>query len=89
MGLPSPPKSPLPQAGPDFSAEALAQGFESFSEAAQQLQVYYQQFEEKVAALNEQVARKNQELEQNLREKDHVQNYLSNILEGRIPMLWP
>ncbi|MDP7630793.1 MAG: ATP-binding protein [SAR324 cluster bacterium] len=82
MGLPSPPKSPLPQAGPDFSAEALAQGFESFSEAAQQLQVYYQQFEEKVAALNEQVARKNQELEQNLREKDHVQNYLSNILEG-------
>ena len=82
MGLPSPPKSPLPQAGPDFSAEALAQGFESFSEAAQQLQVYYQQFEEKVATLNEQVARKNQELEQNLREKDHVQNYLSNILEG-------
>jgi PAS domain S-box-containing protein len=82
MGLPSPPKSPLPQAGPDFSAEALAQGFESFSEAAQQLQVYYQQFEEKVAALNEQVARKNQELEQNLREQDHVQNYLSNILEG-------
>ena len=82
MGVKAPPTSPLPQAVPDFSAEALAQGFASFSEAAQQLQAYYQQFEAKVAALNEQIARKNQELEQNLLEKDRVQNYLSNILEG-------
>jgi PAS domain S-box-containing protein len=82
MGLQSPQKSSLLQAGSDFSAETLAQGFESFSEAAQQLQAYYQQFEEKVATLNEQIAYKNQELEQNLREKDRAQNYLSNILEG-------
>ena len=82
MGLQSPQKFSLLQAGSDFSAETLAQGFESFSEAAQQLQAYYQQFEEKVATLNEQIAYKNQELEQNLREKDRAQNYLSNILEG-------
>jgi len=40
MGLQSPQKSSLLQAGSDFSAETLAQGFESFSEAAQQLQAY-------------------------------------------------
>ncbi|UCD11513.1 MAG: PAS domain-containing protein [Nitrospinaceae bacterium] len=67
--------------GPD-DLEVLNQAFRAFNEATEKLQSSYDSLKERVKQLDLELARKNQELFENLREKKEVQNYLSNILES-------
>lgn len=62
--------------------QMITQGFEVFSEAALKLQTYYRGLEEKISILNDELAKKNKELELNLLEKERVKNYLSNIFQN-------
>lgn len=62
--------------------EALNQAFQAFNEATAKLQDSYDSLKERVKQLDLELARKNQELFENLREKEEVKNYLSNILES-------
>ncbi|MFQ5449540.1 MAG: nitrogen regulation protein NR(II) [Nitrospinaceae bacterium] len=55
--------------------ELLSQAFKAFNEATQQLQGSYDK-------LRLELAKKNLELEKNLKEKEEVKNYLNNILES-------
>jgi PAS domain S-box-containing protein len=62
--------------------EILNRAFASFNEVTRQLQSSYEKLERRVQTLNEELALKNAELEQNLREKEEVKNHLHNILES-------
>lgn len=66
----------------DVNLKLLMQGFEAFNQATSKLQKYYRGLEQKVDALNNELAIKNRQLEQNLLEKERMQNYLSNIFES-------
>jgi PAS domain S-box-containing protein len=67
---------------PKEELEILSQAFQTFNEATQQLQDSYDDLKERVKLLDLELAKKNQELEKNLTEKEEVKNYLSNILES-------
>lgn len=62
--------------------EILSRAFASFNETTQQLQNSYDSLQQRVQALDLELARKNEELERNLAEKDEVKNYLNYILES-------
>ena len=62
--------------------EILSRAFASFNEATQQLQNSYDNLQQRVQALDLELAEKNKELEKNLKEKDEVKNYLNYILES-------
>lgn len=62
--------------------EILSRAFASFNEATQQLQSSYDSLQQRVQALDLELAQKNEELQRNLREKDEVKNYLNYILES-------
>ncbi len=62
--------------------EILSQAFQAFNEATQQLQDSYNNLKERVKALDLELAKKNEALEKNLKEKEEVKNYLHNILES-------
>ena len=67
---------------PKEELEILSQAFQTFNEATQQLQDSYDDLKERVKLLDLALAKKNQELEKNLTEKEEVKNYLNNILES-------
>ena len=67
---------------PKEELEILSQAFQTFNEATQQLQDSYDDLKERVKLLDLELAKKNQELEKNLTEKEEVKNYLNNILES-------
>jgi len=67
---------------PPEDLEALNQAFRAFNEATARLQDSYDSLKERVRQLDLELARKNQELFENLREKEEVKNYLGNILES-------
>jgi len=62
--------------------QLLNQSIESFNGAAQKFETYYRHLEERVRELDIELAHKNKELKQNLKEKEEVKNYLRNILES-------
>ncbi len=62
--------------------EILNRAFQAFNEATEQLQSSYDKLQERVKTLDLELAKKNEELEENLREKEEVKNYLNNILES-------
>lgn len=62
--------------------EILSRAFASFNEATQQLQNSYDNLQQRVQALDLELAQKNEELQRNLKEKDEVKNYLNYILES-------
>lgn len=62
--------------------EILNRAFQSFNEATQQLQSSYDKLQDRVKTLDLELARKNEELEVNLKEKEEVKNYLYYILES-------
>ena len=67
---------------PKEELEILSQAFQTFNEATQQLQDSYDDLKERVKLLDLELAKKNEELEKNLTEKEEVKNYLNNILES-------
>lgn len=67
---------------PKEEYEVLGQAFQAFNEATQQLQGSYDNLKERVKTLDLELAKKNEELEKNLTEKEEVKNYLNNILES-------
>ena len=67
---------------PKAELEILSQAFQTFNDATQQLQDSYDDLKERVKLLDLELAKKNQELEKNLTEKEEVKNYLNNILES-------
>jgi len=67
---------------PKEELEILSQAFQTFNEATQQLQDSYDNLKERVKLLDLELAKKNEELEKNLAEKEEVKNYLNNILES-------
>ena len=67
---------------PKEEYEILSQAFQAFNEATQQLQGSYDNLKERVKTLDLELAKKNEELEKNLTEKEEVKNYLNNILES-------
>ncbi len=62
--------------------ELLTQAFDSFRKATAEFQEYYRVLEGRIKELNLELDKKNQELEKNLREKEEVGNYLTNIIES-------
>ena len=60
----------------------LKQGFEAFTEAAENLQASHKRLQQKVAELNLELEDTNKELAKNLVEKEKVKTYLSNIFES-------
>jgi signal transduction histidine kinase len=60
----------------------LLDAFETFTQASSSLESAYQQLQQRAQRLSEELAAKNQELEQSLREKEEVQNHLARILES-------
>ncbi|PIQ97924.1 MAG: PAS domain-containing sensor histidine kinase [Nitrospinae bacterium CG11_big_fil_rev_8_21_14_0_20_56_8] len=62
--------------------EILNRAFQAFNDATQQLQSSYENLQERIKVLDLELARKNEELEKNLQEKEAVKNYLHNILES-------
>jgi PAS domain S-box-containing protein len=62
--------------------EILSQAFQAFTQATEQLQTAYDNLQERVQELDLELARKNEALEKNLREKEEVKNYLHNIMES-------
>jgi len=73
---------PLQGKAPKEEVEILSQAFQAFNEATQQLQDSYDDLKERVKRLDLELAKKNEELEKNLTEKEEVKNYLNNILES-------
>jgi PAS domain S-box-containing protein len=73
---------PLQGKAPKEEVEILSQAFQAFNEATQQLQDSYDDLKERVKKLDLELAKKNEELEKNLTEKEEVKNYLNNILES-------
>ena len=67
---------------PKEELEILSQAFQTFNDATQQLQDSYDDLKARVKLLDLELAKKNQELEKNLTEKEEVKNYLNNILES-------
>lgn len=67
---------------PKEEFEILSQAFQTFNDATQQLQDSYDDLKERVKRLDLELAKKNEELEKNLTEKEEVKNYLNNILES-------
>jgi len=67
---------------PKEELEILSQAFQTFNDATQQLQDSYNDLKARVKLLDLELAKKNQELEKNLSEKEEVKNYLNNILES-------
>ncbi len=67
---------------PKEELEILSQAFQTFNDATQQLQDSYNDLKARVKLLDLELAKKNQELEKNLAEKEEVKNYLNNILES-------
>lgn len=64
------------------NVQLLKQAFDSFREATAKFQEYYQILEERIKELNLELDNKNRELEKNLKEKEEVSNYLTNIIES-------
>ncbi len=62
--------------------EVLRRAFTSFTEVTEQLQKSYDNLQLRIQHLDLELARKNEELEQNLREKEEVKNYLDFILQS-------
>lgn len=62
--------------------EILGQAFQAFNQATGQLQAAYDNLQQRVQHLDLELAKKNEALERNLREKEEVKNYLHNILES-------
>lgn len=62
--------------------EVLRRAFHSFTEVTEQLQKSYDNLQLRIQQLDLELARKNEELEQNLREKEEVKNYLDFILQS-------
>lgn len=62
--------------------EVLRRAFTSFTEVTEQLQKSYDNLQLRIQQLNLELARKNEELEQNLQEKEEVKNYLDFILQS-------
>ncbi len=62
--------------------EVLRRAFTSFTEVTEQLQKSYDNLQLRIQQLDLELARKNEELEQNLREKEEVKNYLDFILQS-------
>ncbi len=62
--------------------EILNRAFQAFNDATQQLQSSYDNLEERIKELDLELARKNEELSFNLKEKEEVKNHLHNILES-------
>ena len=62
--------------------EVLNRAFQAFNEATKQLQSSYDNLEERIKELDLELARKNDELSANLKEKEEVKNHLHNILES-------
>jgi signal transduction histidine kinase len=62
----------------------LMKAFQMFTQASSSLETAFTQLQEKARRLTEELEAKNLELEQSLREKQEVQNYLNTILE-RLP----
>lgn len=62
--------------------DTLRRSFESFNEVTRQLQSSYDTLQLRIKELDLELAKKNEELERNLGEKDQVKNYLNDILES-------
>ncbi|MCH8157963.1 MAG: PAS domain-containing protein, partial [Nitrospinae bacterium] len=71
-----------PGKGNPQEIEILNRAFQAFNEATEQLQSSYDELQARVKILDLELARKNEELETNLKEKEEVKNYLHNILES-------
>ena len=59
----------------------LEDAFATFNQATQVFQDSYARLEKQIAELNLELECKNEELEENLREREQVQNYLATLLE--------
>ncbi len=75
-------KTPRSETGGGREVESLIQAFEYFTETSERLRESYDNLQERISALDLELEKKNQELYANLREKDSIKNYLSNILES-------
>ncbi|MCP4728239.1 MAG: PAS domain S-box protein [bacterium] len=75
-------KTPQTETGKGREVESLIQAFEYFTETSERLRESYDKLQERISALDLELEKKNQELYANLREKDSIKNYLSNILES-------
>jgi signal transduction histidine kinase len=73
---------PLPKEYNKKEVEILNRAFQAFNDATQQLQNSYDNLEERIKELDLELARKNEELSANLKEKEEVKNHLHNILES-------
>lgn len=62
--------------------EVLRRAFHSFTEVTEQLQKSYDNLQLRIQQLDLELERKNEALEQNLREKEEVKNYLDFILQS-------
>ncbi len=62
--------------------EILRAAFQSFNETTEHLQKSYETLQERIRGLDLELEKKNQQLENNLQEKEKVKNYLHNILES-------
>lgn len=78
----APMNNPHPEKGNPREIEILNRAFQAFNEATQQLQNSYDELKARIKVLDLELARKNEELETNLQEKEEVKNYLNNILES-------
>lgn len=67
---------------PGDGARLLLDAFEMFTHASSSLELAFKQLEERTRRLSEELAVKNHQLKQSLREKAVVQNYLSRILQS-------
>ncbi|KMP10595.1 hypothetical protein UR09_05770 [Candidatus Nitromaritima sp. SCGC AAA799-A02] len=74
--------NPHPEKRDAKEIEILNRAFQSFNEATEQLQSSYDELQARIKVLDIELARKNEALETNLREKEEVKNYLHNILES-------
>ena len=63
--------------------QTLIQNMEAFNEVTAQLQNSYDELQERVKKLDLELSDKNDELKQNLAEKERVKNYLNDILESQ------
>ena len=87
----SPPPAPSPRSSstapnPDDprnrEVEILRRAFTAFTDVTEQLQKSYDTLQERLQAMDLELARKNEALERNLREKEEVKNYLDFILQS-------